>query len=56
MMMVEIHWKLVSVVGYWKIEIYNLTLSEDGTKLTGSCREQSVGGRNVNYTRTFYRR
>ncbi len=55
-MKMEIHWRLTSVVGYWKIEIYNLTISEDGTKLTGSYSEKSVGGRNVDLDRTLSRR
>jgi len=54
-MKIEIHWRLTTVVGYWKIESYNLTLSEDGTQLTGSCREKSVGGRNIEHNRTLFR-
>jgi tetratricopeptide (TPR) repeat protein len=52
---VEIHWRLSSVVGYWKIETYKLTLSQDGTKLTGSYSEKSVGGRNIDLERTLFR-
>jgi tetratricopeptide (TPR) repeat protein len=54
-MKMEIHWRLSSVVGYWKIETYKLTLSEDGTKLTGSYSEKSVGGRNIDLDRTLFR-
>lgn len=54
-MKVEIHWRLSSVVGYWKIETYKLTLSQDGTKLTGSYNEKSVGGRNIDLYRTLFR-
>jgi tetratricopeptide (TPR) repeat protein len=55
-MKVEIHWRLSSVVGYWKIETYKLTLSRDGTKLTGSYSEKSVGGRNIDLDRTLFRK
>jgi hypothetical protein len=55
-MKVEIHWRLSAVVGYWKIETYKLTLSPDGTKLTGSYSEKSVGGRNIDLDRNFFRR
>ena len=54
-MNMEIHWKLSSVVGYWKIETYKLQLSQDGTKLTGSYSEKSVGGRNIDLDRTLFR-
>ena len=54
-MKVEIHWRLSSVVGYWKIETYTLTLSQDGAKLTGSYSEKSVGGRNIDLDRTLFR-
>ena len=54
-MKIEIHWRLTSVVGYWKIEIYSLTLSEDGTKLTGSYTAKSVGGRNIVLDKTLFR-
>lgn len=54
-MKIEIHWRLTSVVGYWKVEIFDLTLSEDGTKLTGPVSEKSVGGRHINLDRTFFR-
>jgi hypothetical protein len=54
-MKVEIHWRLSSVVGYWKIETYKLTLSQDGTKLSGSYSEKSVGGRNIDLDRTLFR-
>lgn len=55
-MKVEIHWRLSSVVGYWKIETYKLTLSQDGTKLTGSYSEKSVGGRDIYLDRTLFRK
>jgi hypothetical protein len=44
-----------SVVGYWKTETYVLTMSEDGTKLTGSHNQQSVGGRNIDMDRVLFR-
>jgi hypothetical protein len=53
--MMEIQWILSSVVGYWKIETYKLTLSQDGMKLTGSFSEKSVGGRNIDLDRTLFR-
>jgi tetratricopeptide (TPR) repeat protein len=55
-MKLEIHWRLSSVVGYWKIETYKLTLSPDWTKLSGSYSEKSVGGRNIELDRTLFRR
>jgi tetratricopeptide (TPR) repeat protein len=55
-MKVEIHWRLSSVVGYWKIETYKLTLSQDGTKLAGSYSEKSVGGRDIYLDRTLFRK
>jgi tetratricopeptide (TPR) repeat protein len=51
----EIHWRLSTVVGYWKIEKYTLTLSEDGAKLNGSYVEKSVGGRTIRLDRALFR-
>lgn len=55
-MKIELHWRMKSVVGYWKVETYNLTLSEDGKKLTGSYIQKSVGGRNIELDRTLFRK
>lgn len=54
-MKINIHWRMKSVVGYWKIESYTLTLSDDGTKLTGPYSQKSVGGRNIEFDRTLFR-
>lgn len=54
-MKIAIHWRMTSVVGYWKIETYDLALSEDGEKLLGSYVEKSVGGRNITLDRTLFR-
>jgi tetratricopeptide (TPR) repeat protein len=54
-MKIAIHWRMTSVVGYWKIEHYDLTISQNGKKLTGSYSEKSVGGRNIARTRTLFR-
>jgi len=54
-MKIDIHWRMKSVVGYWKIESYTLTLSDDGTKLTGPYSQKSVGGRNIEFDRTLFR-
>jgi hypothetical protein len=55
-MKIELHWRMKSVAGYWKVETYNLTLSEDGKKLTGSYIQKSVGGRNIELDRTLFRK
>ena len=52
---IQMKWKMKSVVGYWKTETYLLTMSEDGTKLTGSHNQQSVGGRNIDMDRMLFR-
>jgi tetratricopeptide (TPR) repeat protein len=54
-MKINIHWRMKSVVGYWKIESYTLTLSDDGTKLAGPYSQKSVGGRNIEFDRTLFR-
>jgi hypothetical protein len=51
----QMKWKMKSVVGYWKIETYVLTISDDGSKLTGSLNHQSVGGRNIDMDRVLFR-
>jgi tetratricopeptide (TPR) repeat protein len=55
-MKLAIHWRMTSVVGYWKIERYELTLSKDGKTMTGSYSAKSVGGRNIALTKTLFRR
>ncbi len=52
---IDIHWRMKSVGGYWKIESYNLNLSEDGTKLSGTYIQKSVGGRTIELDRTLFR-
>ncbi len=52
---VQMKWKMKSVVGYWKTETYQLTLSDDGSKLTGSHNQQSVGNRNIDMDRVLFR-
>jgi hypothetical protein len=52
---IQMKWKMKSVVGYWKTETYILTMSEDGTRLTGSHNQQSVGGRNIDMDRVLFR-
>jgi len=54
-MKISIHWRMKSVVGYWKIESYTLTLSDDGSKLSGPYSQKSVGGRNIEFDRTLFR-
>ncbi len=51
----QMKWKMKSVVGYWKTETYDLTLSEDGKKLSGSHNQKSVGGRNIDMDRILFR-
>jgi tetratricopeptide (TPR) repeat protein len=51
----QMKWKMKSVVGYWKTETYDLMISEDGSKLTGSHNQQSVGGRNIDMDRVLFR-
>lgn len=55
-MKIEIHWRMKSVVGYWKIENYTLALSDDGSKLAGTYTQKSVGGRNIEFDRTLFRK
>ena len=51
----QMKWKMKSVVGYWKTETYVLTLSADGSQLTGTHNQQSVGGRNIDMDRVLFR-
>jgi hypothetical protein len=51
----QMKWKMKSVVGYWKTETYALTMSDDGSKLTGSHNQKSVGGRNIDLDRVLFR-
>ena len=51
----QMKWKMRSVVGYWKTETYVLTISDDGSKMTGSHNQQSVGGRNIDMDRVLFR-
>lgn len=51
----QMRWKMKSVVGYWKTETYVLTISDDGSKLSGSHNQQSVGGRNIDLDRVLFR-
>lgn len=55
-MKIEIHWRMTSVLGYWKIETYDLTFSENGKNLTGSYFEKSAGGGTIERHRTLFRR
>lgn len=48
-------WKMKSVVGYWKTETYDLTLSDDDAKLSGLHNQKSVGGRNIDLDRVLFR-
>jgi tetratricopeptide (TPR) repeat protein len=52
---VLIKWKMKNVPAYWKTETYELTLSDDGKKLSGSYNQQSVGGRNKYLDRELFR-
>lgn len=51
----QMKWRMKSVVGYWKTETYNLTISDDGAKLSGSHNQKSVGGRNIDMDRVLFR-
>ncbi len=51
----QMKWKMKSVVGYWKTETYDLSLSSDGKTLTGSHNQKSVGGRNIDMDRILFR-
>jgi tetratricopeptide (TPR) repeat protein len=51
----QLRWKMKSVVGYWKLETYDLTLSADGKTLSGSHNQKSVGGRDISMDRTLFR-
>ena len=52
---VQIKWKMKNVPAYWKTETYDLTMSEDGKKLSGSYNQQSVGGRNKYLDKELFR-
>jgi len=54
---VQIKWKMTSPKEYWyfKTETYDLSLSEDGSKLSGSYNQRSYGGRNVDIDRVLFR-
>lgn len=54
-MKIHIHWRMKTAAGYWKIESYTLTLSEDGTKLSGPYSQKSIGGRNIEFDRILFR-
>jgi tetratricopeptide (TPR) repeat protein len=51
----QMKWKMKSVVGYWKTETYDLVISDDSSKLSGSHNQQSVGGRNIDMDRVLLR-
>ena len=51
----QMKWRMKSVVGYWKTETYVLTMSEDGSKLSGAHNQKSVGGRNIDMDRVLFR-
>jgi len=51
----QLRWKMRSVVGYWKTETYDLSLSEDGKTLTGTHNQKSVGGRTIEMDRVLFR-
>jgi len=51
----QMKWKMKSVIGYWKTETYELTMSEDGKTLSGSHNQKSVGGRNIDMDRSLFR-
>ncbi len=52
---VQIKWKMKNVPAYWKIETYDLTMSENGKTLSGSYNQQSVGGRNKYLDKELFR-
>ena len=43
----QLTWKWKNSPSYWKIDTYQLTLSDDGKKLSGSYNVQAAGGQNV---------
>ncbi len=51
----QMRWKMRSVVGYWKTETYDLTMSDDGKKLSGAHNQKSIGGRNIDMDRVLFR-
>lgn len=48
-------WRMTTVTKYWKVETYDLTLSDDGRILAGSYTQKSNSGRNVYLDRTLFR-
>lgn len=42
---IEVSWKSSNIPGYWKKELYTMTLSDDEKKMTGTYRQQSSGAR-----------
>jgi tetratricopeptide (TPR) repeat protein len=51
----QMKWKMRSVVGYWKTETYALSITDDGSKMSGNHNQQSVGGRNIDLDRVLFR-
>jgi hypothetical protein len=43
----QLTWKWKNSPSYWKIDTYQLTLSDDGKKLSGSYNLQAAGGQNI---------
>ena len=52
---VQIKWKMKNVPTYWKTETYDLSMSDDGKKLSGSYNQQSIGGRNKYLDKDLFR-
>ncbi len=48
-------WRMTTVTRYWKVETYDLSLSDDGRTLAGSYTQKSNSGRNVYLDRTLFR-
>jgi tetratricopeptide (TPR) repeat protein len=51
----QLRWKMKSVVGYWKNETYELTISDDSKTLSGAHNQKSIGGRNIDMDRVLFR-
>jgi len=52
---IQITWKLATIASYWKTEDYDLTLSSDETKLSGSYKVKSSGSREFAEDKTLFK-
>jgi tetratricopeptide (TPR) repeat protein len=52
---IQVTWKLASIPSYWKTEDYDVELSKDETKLSGSYRVKSSGSREFSEEKVLFK-